>query len=122
MEQTYNETLEYVIRLTPHIEKGDVPSAILMLLIDLGFHTSSDGFGYLRKAILLRCNDPDMQANVIYQEIAYMPRYKVSRKQGDQAIRNAISNLQGIITSSSPSQSAVASAMGQLTRAMAGLY
>lgn len=39
-----------------------------------------------------------------------------------QAIRNAISNLQGIITSSSPSQSAVASAMGQLTRAMAGLY
>ena len=39
-----------------------------------------------------------------------------------QAILSAMNNLQSVITTGSPSQSAVATAMGQLTRAMAGLY
>ncbi len=39
-----------------------------------------------------------------------------------QSIQNAISYLQSVISSGSPSQSEVAHAMGQLTQAMAGLY
>lgn len=90
MEHIVNETLEYVISLTPHVRNDDVPSAILMLLLELGFRSGSDGFGYLRKAILMRCNDPDMRISAIYQEIAHTSRYKVGRNQVEQAILGAI--------------------------------
>ena len=39
-----------------------------------------------------------------------------------QSIQSAISSLQSVISSSSPSQGDIVSAMGRLTQAMAGLY
>lgn len=86
MEHTVNDALEFVLSLTPHVRKDDVPSAILILLIELGFQTSADGFGYLRKAIFLRYQNPDMRASSIYLEIARTSTAKVSRNQVDQAI------------------------------------
>lgn len=90
MQHTVNETLEYVISLTNHVRKGDVSAAILTLLVELGFQVHMDGVGYLRKAILLRCNDPDMRLSSIYQEIVRLYGFALSCNQVEQAMVGAI--------------------------------
>lgn len=90
MRCTVNDTLKYVISLTELIRTGDVRCAILSMLSELGFRSSSDGFGYLRKAIYLRYNDPDMRISEIYQEIVHTSENVTSVRQVEQAIFTAI--------------------------------
>ena len=92
MEHAVNETLIYVISLACDVRRGDVPAAILALLIELGFQTHTDGFGYLRKAINLRYQHPDMRLADIYGEIIVSSGSSVSASQVEQAILAAIEN------------------------------
>lgn len=86
MEHTVNETLIYVISLACDVRKGDVPAAILAVLIELGFQTCSDGFVYLRKAIHARYRNPDARLAEIYNEIVESSDSAQSVKQVEQAI------------------------------------
>lgn len=90
MERTIDDTLEYVELLTRHVWKGDAPAAILALLSELGFQAHMDGFGHLRKAILLRCQNPDMRLTAIYLEIVQMSGSQIGSTQVDQAIRSSL--------------------------------
>lgn len=92
MEHTVNETLVYVISLACEVRRGDVPAAILALLIELDFQTSADGFGYLRKAIFLRYLNPDMRLTEIYDKVVDSLDGFMSANQVEQAILSAIEN------------------------------
>lgn len=92
MEHPVNDTLAYVILLAFNIRNGDIPAAILAVLIELGFQSSVDGFGYLRKAIYLKYQNPDMRLTEIYQEIVQTSSSVQSPSQVEQAILAAIEN------------------------------
>lgn len=92
MEHAVNETLVYVISLACDVRRGDVPAAILALLIELGFQTSADGFAFLRKAIFLRYQNPEIRLTEIYVEIAELSRSAPKANQIEQAILSAIDN------------------------------
>lgn len=46
-----DDTLRYVQFLARRFEKHNIKAVILIILIDLGFSPSNDGFAYLRSAI-----------------------------------------------------------------------
>lgn len=92
MEHTVNETLIYVISLACDVRRGDVPAAILAVLIELGFQTCSDGFTYLRKAIFARYRNPDARLVEIYDEIVESSDSAQSGKQVEQAILFCLDN------------------------------
>ena len=90
MEHAVNETLIYVISLACDVRKGDVPAAILALLIELGFQTSSDGFGYLRKAIFVRYQSPEVRMSEIYNTLVGSSDASLTVSQVEQAILSSI--------------------------------
>lgn len=90
MDRIMYEILTFVFSATSYVHKGDVPAAILLLLMELGFQTHTDGFGYLRKAIFLKYNNPGMRMSAIVQEIVKMSDDAVGTKQIEQAICSAI--------------------------------
>ena len=90
MEHTVNETLIYVISLACDVRRGDVPAAILAILIELGFQTSSDGFWYLRRAIFLRYQKPEIRLTEVYEEISCASSSSLTVNQIEQAILSAI--------------------------------
>ena len=72
MERTLDDTMAYVALLTRHIQKGDVPAAILAVLADLEFQAHKEGFPYLRKCIYLKTVHTDMNLSAIYLEIIHI--------------------------------------------------
>ena len=90
MDCVVGDTLDYVIFLTRHVKKGNIPKAILTVLMELGFQTDYDGFGYLRKAIFLKSNDSDLRVNAIYREVGRISEQKRGIRQVENAIHNAI--------------------------------
>ena len=90
MESAVNEAIRYALMLTRHIRKGDLPAAILIILIELGFCPQSDGFGYLRKSAYQRCQDPDQRFSELYAAVGRMYMPEVGSFQVEQAIRSAI--------------------------------
>lgn len=90
MQHRVNETLEYVISLAVHVRRGDISTATLTVLIELGFQTHVDGFVYLRKALQMRCDKADMRLSDIYREIADACDISISSRQIEQAIITAI--------------------------------
>ena len=91
MEGAVNDAIRYVLNSMRHIRKGDISSAILIILIELGFSPQSDGFGHLRKAIYQKCMDPDQRFAELYSSIGKMYTPQVGSLQVEQAIRSAIS-------------------------------
>lgn len=59
IENKLDNTLAYLLHLACHILK-EVSFATLALLIEMGFKTNTDGFCYLRNAILLKTEHPQM--------------------------------------------------------------
>ena len=90
MATSVNDALQYTFESLRHIRKGDIPSAVLILLIELGFSPQSDGFGYLRKAICRKCVDPDQRLAELYACIGGMYTPQIGSFQVEQAIRSAI--------------------------------
>ena len=92
MESTVDAALEYVMFATRHVPKGDISSAVLLLLIELGLQPHSDGFGYLRESITLKANDNKMRLSAIYQQVVDNYDSTIGYNQIDQAIRSVIKN------------------------------
>ena len=92
MVHTVNETLRYVISLAEDVSKGDVPAAILTVLIELGFHSHTDGFTYLRSAILIKAQNPGLRLTAVYQEILEISGDASSYGVVEQAILTAITS------------------------------
>ena len=90
MENTINETLEYILFLTRHIRKGNVRAATLALLLDMGFPEYAEGFGYLRQAILIRFGNEYLRFGAIYRRIAELQGPGTSDQQVEQDIRSLI--------------------------------
>ena len=90
MNSTIDKTLDYVLFLTRHIPKGNVRAATLAILMDLGFPEYSDGFSYLRAAIIIRIGNCCLRFGAIYQRIAEMQGPGVSDQQVEQDIRSLI--------------------------------
>ena len=92
MEHTVNETLVYVISLAGGVRSGDISAAILAVLIELELQSCADGFGYLRKAILIRCQNPHGRLSDIYEQIARESDPGTTVNQIEQAILSVIEN------------------------------
>lgn len=90
MNSTIDKTLDYVLFLTRHISKGNVRAATLAILMDLGFPEYSEGFGYLRTAIIIRIGNAYLRFGAIYQRIAEMQGPGISDQQVEQDIRSLI--------------------------------
>lgn len=90
MDHTVNETLEYVISLSCDIRRGDVPAAILAVLIELGFQSHMDGFWILRKAILIKYEHQELRMSMVFDEIITSAGFEMSYNQMEQAVLSAI--------------------------------
>lgn len=92
MECTIDKTLKYVLFLTRRFDENDVESAILAILLELGFSTQSDGFYYLRAAILLKYRNQNQRiVKMLYPAVGKGYDPAVGSLQVEQAIRSAIS-------------------------------
>lgn len=87
---TIDETLEYILFLTRHVRRRNVPGAILAVLMELRFPEHHDGFGYLRKAIFLRFGNSDLRFGVIYQSVADLYDIGTTSNQIEHDIRAVI--------------------------------
>lgn len=90
MNSTIDKTLDYVLFLTRHIPKGNVRAATLAILMDFGFPEYSEGFGYLRTAIIIRIGNAYLRFGAIYQRIAEMQGPGINEQQVEQDIRSLI--------------------------------
>ena len=90
MNVTINETLDYILFLTRHLRRGNIRAAALAILMDLGFPEYSDGFAYLRSAIIIRFGNTYMRFGAIYQQIAEQHGLGITIQQIEQDIRSLI--------------------------------
>lgn len=90
MEHRVNEALKYVISLACNVCQGDVPAAILILLIDLGFPSQAEGFWFLRQAILIRYRDPELRMSEITEQIAAASKTGQNANAIEQSIHSVI--------------------------------
>lgn len=87
---TIDDTLLHILLLTRHLDRENIPAAILAILIELGFSPQSDGFGYLRDAVFLRYQNRNRRMSVIYSMIGESNDPLVEWRQVEQTIRNTI--------------------------------
>lgn len=86
-----DDTLRYVQFLARRFEKRNIRAIVLMILYDLGFDPSNEGFGYLRMAIEMQCAEMAFTVTKgIYPAISRIVDDGNSWKYIDQAIRRAI--------------------------------
>lgn len=90
MQCTIDDTLEYIMFLTRHVRRRNVPGAILAILMELRCPEHHDGFGHLRKAIFLKFSNSDMRFGVIYRTIAELCDSGTTTNQVEQDIRAVI--------------------------------
>lgn len=87
-----DRTLNHVLFLTRRFRGNDLESAILAILLELGFSTQSDGFHYLRTGIMLKYSSPNQRIiKMLYPAIGRCYEPVVGANQVEQAIRSAIS-------------------------------
>lgn len=91
MDCTVDDTLSYVLFLTRHIRRGDVPAAVLALLMEMSFQSHIDGFWQLRDAIVLKHTHYHLRYGEIYTEVGKRYGVGTGSKQVEQTIRDAIS-------------------------------
>ena len=90
MSSTIAETLGHLVFLAQHMEKKNLRSAIIVVLMELGIPTKCLGFELLTRSITLQNQDPTRSlANDIYLEISLRCKMS-SEEQVDQAIRDVI--------------------------------
>lgn len=90
---TMDKTLEYVLFLTRRFDGDDLEAAILVMLLELGLSTQSDGFHYLRAGIMLKYSNPNQRIiKTLYPAIGRIYEPEADHHQVEQAIRSAISS------------------------------
>jgi hypothetical protein len=60
------------------------------MMMDLGFPESSDGFGYLRAAVVIKVGNMYLRFGDIYQRVAHLHGEGTSIQQVEQDIRSLI--------------------------------
>lgn len=90
MEVTINDTLGFVIFVARHIRRGNVPGAVLALLMEMRLPEDLDGFDYFRSAILLKYANPRIRFGSIYNVIAMQCDAGTNAGQVDKAIHAVI--------------------------------
>lgn len=91
MKSRTDETLRYVQFLARRFDKQDIKAVTLVILFDLGFSTSNDGFEYLRRAIEMNVlHSGRAMVKGLYPTIGRMYDTCDSWKSVEQAIRRAI--------------------------------
>lgn len=90
MDGTIDDTLRYVLLVTRHIKRGCVRSAILAVLMDLGFSESLDGLTFVRLAIFFRFENMLLRFNTIYTMVAEQFGLGPDSNLIEQAIRGSI--------------------------------
>lgn len=90
MNNTIDNTIEYVNALTHRFPAGDVNAAILAILLDLGFSVQCDGFSHLRRAISHKYAYPQCRCQDIYEAVSSSYNGSATYYQIEQAIRSAI--------------------------------
>ena len=90
MRSTINQTLDHVLFLARCLNKCDLQRVTIVMLMELGVPTACVGFEYLKRAILLRYEDPTRALSKdIYLDIVLRCRLN-SEEQVEQAMREAI--------------------------------
>lgn len=90
MEVKIKKPFSYVQSLAEDVCQGDVEAAILALLMDMGFQSHTDGFGYLRMALLIRYQNPGMRVSMIYMQIVQTSEIALTTKVVEQGILSSI--------------------------------
>ena len=86
-----DDTLKYVQFLARHFDKLNIRAVILVILFDLGFTPSNDGFGYLRQAIEMQYSKTTPTIiKWMYPLISATNETTDSWQYIDQAMRRAI--------------------------------
>lgn len=85
-----DNALVFILHLARHIPKGDVSTATLALLIEMGFKTNTDGFCYLRNAILMKIEHPEARFVEIYSEVGKVYGCGATYKQVERTLRYTI--------------------------------
>ena len=62
----------------------------MALLIELGFKTNTDGFCYLRNAIIMKIEHPELRFIPIYSDVGRIYGQGANYQQVERVIRNAI--------------------------------
>lgn len=86
-----DNTLDHVIYLTRRFGEDDLESAILAILLELGLSSQSDGFRYLRKAILIEYTAPGQRRNkMLYPAVGCHFEPQRGWRQVEYGIRTTI--------------------------------
>lgn len=70
MDHSTDEVLEYILFLARRVPSGDISTATLILLMELGVPNNLDGFESVREAIVLKVERPRLQMSEIYLELS----------------------------------------------------
>lgn len=90
MISTIDTTMQYLTSLDRYFSSGDVSTAALIILLDLGFSVQCDGFIYLRLAIGIKHGCPQLRCQDIYDAVENSHIAPTSPAQIEQAIRSSI--------------------------------
>lgn len=85
------KALDYLIFLARHLDKENASALATLIMIDLNFSETHDGFQYLRKAIGLYMEYPENTLmKVIYTDVGFSFIPKVKYKRVERSMRTAI--------------------------------
>lgn len=91
MKSTIEDTLRHVQFLNRHLNTCSLECMVIVVLLELGISTKRAGFDYIKKGILLMCDDPAaLITKGVYPEIGKSYNPPVSDMQVEQSIRSAI--------------------------------
>lgn len=93
MKSTIEDTLRHVQFLNRHLRTCDLQCMTVVILLELGISTKRAGFDYIKKGILLMCDDPTLLITKgVYPEIGKCYNSPSSDFQVEQSIRSVISD------------------------------
>ena len=90
MTRTIGRTLDHALFFARRLQNCDPICVIIAILIELGFKTDLDGFGYLKHSIAQFLREPGHLATDIYPLVIEMYSTKINSVQMDNAIRTVI--------------------------------
>lgn len=93
MASAIEQTLNHAKFLARHLKHDEYSTVAGLILYELDFSPKNDGFTYLRKAIVMRYENPKRQfKDDIYMDISVEIDGTADSERVDQAIRRAIAD------------------------------
>lgn len=93
MANAIEETLKHAMFLARHLNHCDCSTVVILILYELGFVPKNDGFTCLKKAIVMRYENPTRHLkDDIYIEISSQMDGMEDNERVEQAIRRSIAD------------------------------